>query len=88
MIRYPPEVAELLARGAEVAWCPLVDNSDAVVGAVILGVCWPLGWDAPQFRHPESGRDTLVPNRGQCIPRRRDSGPCVLPRPGPAVLRT
>lgn len=88
MTSYPAEVAELLARGAEVAWCPLVDDAGTVVGAVIVGVAWPLGWDAPRFRNPVSGRDVLVPTTGQCIPRRRDSGPCVLPRPGPAVLRT
>jgi hypothetical protein len=67
---YPPEVEALLARGAEVLWRP-----DGCGGAVIIGVAWPLRWDAPRFR--------TVPD-GQCVPRRQDGGPAVLPRLGPA----
>jgi hypothetical protein len=73
MTGYPPEVAALLARGAEVCWCVGVDGVP-----VILGVAWPLGWDVPRFR------DVPVPD-GQCIPARRDEGPARLPRPGPVV---
>lgn len=78
MTAYPPEVAALLARGAEVTWCPLVDGAGRVVGGVILGVAWPLGWDVPRFR------EVPVPD-GQRVPRRRDTGPALLPRPGPVV---
>jgi hypothetical protein len=74
---YPPEVAALLARGAEVAWCPLVDERGTVVGGVIIGVAWPLRWDVPRFR-------ALPVPDGRCVPRRQDTGPALLPRPGPA----
>src|SRR5258708_21685449 len=80
MTDYPPEVAALLARGAEVVWYP-----DGYGGAVIIGIAWPLGWDSPRFRNAATGRGSLVLADGQCVPRPRDAGPAVLPRPGPAV---
>jgi hypothetical protein len=76
---FPPEVAQLLARGAEVAWRPLTGADGSVTGAVILGVAWPLGWDVPRFR------EVPVPD-SQCVPRRHDRGPSVLPRPSPTVV--
>ena len=78
MTGYPPEVAALLARGAEVLWRP-VEIGGGVVGAVILAVAWPLRWDVPRFR------EVPLPV-GQCVPRRRDDRPAVLPRPGPAPV--
>jgi hypothetical protein len=74
---YPPEVAALLARGAEVAWCPFVGEHGTVVGGVILGVARPLRWDVPRFG------EVPLPD-GQCARPRRAAGPCILPRPGPA----
>jgi hypothetical protein len=71
---FPPEVAQLLARGAEVCWRVGWDGC-----VQILGVAWPLGWDVPRFR------EVPLPD-GQCVPRRHEHGPSVLPRPGPAVV--
>lgn len=81
MIGYPPEVAELLARGAEVSWCPLELNGE-IVGALIIGVAWPLYWDAPCFRDATTGRAMVTTT---CVLQRRDDRPVVMPRPGPVT---
>lgn len=59
-----------------VAEYPLLD------GSVVRLIARPLGWDAPCFRDPVTGRDGL--KVGVVVPRRRDSRVLVLPRPGPA----
>lgn len=76
------KVAELEARGAIVEVLPQPD------GGCTLLVAWPLGWDAPRFRDLVTGRDEPTAAEGQCVPRRLATGPAVLPRPGPVVLRT
>jgi len=78
---YPPEVAELLDRGAEVVWLPIVGEDGEIAGAVIIGVAWPLWWDVPYFRNLATGRDGWRPRS----PRRCDGCIAVLSRAGPAL---
>lgn len=49
-------------------------------GGLVLLVERPLGWDAPYFRDPVTGRDGCHP---AAVPRRRDHRVQILARPGP-----
>jgi hypothetical protein len=50
-------------------------------GGLVLIIERPLGWDAPHFRDPVTGRDG---RQAGPVPRRRDSRVQVRARPGPA----
>ena len=85
MREYSPEVAELLDRGAEVTWYPVVAQGGELAGAVIIGVAWPLWWDVPHFRNQVTGRDSsrlLAPwHRDDLVSDPSRAGPVLCPTP-------